>query len=76
MTTYSPLQRQLLLRAYLLAVDSVPPPIAYWRETHQLTRCYLCHLATGGRVFEAVDLVLVDILLGAWERAEKSGRPS
>lgn len=75
--SYSPLQRQLLLRSYLLASSEVPSPIIYWGKTTWLSRAYLCHLCTGGKFYEAEDLVLVDILLKAWENdPKKAGRPS
>lgn len=74
MNHYSPLQRQLVLRAYLLSSSDVPSPVTYYGKTTWLSRAYLCHLCTGGQFYEPDDLVLVDLLLRAWENDPKKVR--
>ena len=67
----SNLSRQLQLRAYLLAVTTPTEPVPFGKQTTWLSRSYLCEIAAGGRVYEPVDFILVDILLDGWDRAEK-----
>lgn len=70
------ISQQKALSSYLLTCDDVPPWLRFGKQRFVfLSRDYLCHLATGGKCYDIEDLILVEMLLTAWEAQEKGVTP-
>jgi hypothetical protein len=63
----NPLQRQLLLRSYLLNSDG-PHIVRVGQWLVTFAGSYLASLASGGTPYEPRDLFLVDVMLDEWEK--------